>query len=313
MVRVVVVGGGIAGIYFTYKLLTLTKKAEVVLVEPNPYHNFVIGVPMAYAGLINFSDLLFPLSSLKRVRHVRDRAVSLDAGPSIRLERAFTLRGDYIVLAPGAYKVGTADYWTVEGAEALYQKIVRAPAVRFVVSEFTPVMGFQELAYSIKTRFPEKDVSIHLVYISDDYLFLLEPWRASAARVGVQVSMDPPPPDGLHISVPAVRPHPIAHDLEVNPATMETQIERVFLIGDSSLLRLGLPPVGWGALWQASAAAQAIASEVEKGYIEVEAEEWSAKDPDKFRQWLTYRMTTGTPLAHLKGLYDLWKKLFSTL
>jgi len=107
--------------------------------------------------------------------------------------------------------------------------------------------------------------------------------------------------------VPEVRLHPLAADLEVRPDTFETNVERVYLIGDSSLVKLDLPPVGWGALWQATIAAQAVASEVLKGYVEVEVDHWGGRDRESFRNWLTYRMTTGTPLIHLKGLYDLWR------
>lgn len=100
--------------------------------------------------------------------------------------------------------------------------------------------------------------------------------------------------------------HPLAADLEVKPSTSETDIERVFLIGDSSPIKLDLPPVGWGALWQATIAAQAVAGEILKGYVDVEVDHWGGRDKDSFRNWPTCRMTTGTPLVYLKGLYDLW-------
>ncbi|MGC9170280.1 MAG: FAD-dependent oxidoreductase [Thermoproteus sp.] len=310
MRRVVVVGGGIAGIYFAYRLLQAAQ-AEVVLVEPKPVHEFVIGIPMAYGGLVDFKDLIFPLSQLKKVRHVWDHATALD-GTCVRLFNTRDVCGDYVVLAPGSYKVGTAEYWSVEGAERLYELMKKARAVRFIVSEFTPVIGFQEIAYAVKTRFPEKEVSVHLVYVSDDYVFLLEPWKAKAKEIGVEVTGDPPPHkavDELHISVPAVRPHPLTAGLELKPETLETQYERVYLIGDSALLKLGLPPIGWGSLWQASLAAQAVASEISKGYVEISPDEWSSQsDPESFKRWLTFRMTTGTPLVHLKGLYQLWAR-----
>ena len=309
MPRVVVIGGGVAGVYFAYRLLEAVE-AEVVLVEPKPAHEFVIGIPMAYGGLVEFKDLLFPLSNLKRVKHVRDSAKALD-GRCVRLTGGSPICGDYVVLAPGSYKVGSAEYWSVEGAARLFEKIGAAKAVRFVVNELNPTMGFQELAYSIKTRFPDKEVSIHLVYVSNDWLYLLEPWKAKAKEVGIDVTDEPPSytRGELHISVPAARPHPLTAGLEVKPETLETQHERVYLIGDSAMLRLGLPAIGWGSLWQASLAAQAIASEIKKGYIEVVVDDWaSMKDPEAFKKWLTYRMVTGTPLVHLKGLYQIWSE-----
>ena len=166
-----------------------------------------------------------------------------------------------------------------------------AKAIRFIVNVFTPVMGFQELAYAIKSRFPEKEVSVHVVYVSPDYNFLLDAWKSKAREIGVEVSSDPPEwrQGELHVSVPAARTHPLAANLEVASTTFETDIERVYLIGDSSLIKLDLPPVGWGALWQA------VASEILKGYVDVEVNHWGGRDKDSFRNWLTYRMTTGTP------------------
>jgi len=312
MVRVVVVGGGIAGVYFISRLLGVVPDVEVALVEPEDYHFFVVGVPMAFGGLVKLGDLVFPFAAAGRVKHVKfaANALSVERGkPCVRGPTHGAVCGDYLVLAPGGLKVGSAAYWTPSGALDLYNKVTAAKAVRFIVNVFNPVIGFQELAYAVKTRFPEKEVSIHLVYVSPDYDFLLGAWVPKAREIGVEVSRDPPEwRDGeLHISVPEVRPHPLAADLEVRPDTFETNVERVYLIGDSSLVKLDLPPVGWGALWQATIAAQAVASEVLKGYVEVEVDHWGGRDRESFRNWLTYRMTTGTPLIHLKGLYDLWR------
>jgi NADH dehydrogenase FAD-containing subunit len=316
--RVVVVGGGIAGVYFISRLLELVKDVEVVLVEPEDHHFFVVGVPMAFGGLVDFQELVFPLSTLRRVRHLKFGAAALSKEkdkPCVRGAREGPVCGDYIVLAPGAVKIGSANYWTLNGARELYNKVASAKAVRFIVNTFTPVIGFQELAYAIKTMFPEKEVSVHVVYASPDYDFLLDAWTSKAREVGVEVSRDPPQwrRGELHVSVPVAKTHPLAANLEVAPTTFETDIERVYLIGDSSLIKLDLPPVGWGALWQATIAAQAVASEILKGYVEVEVNHWGGRDKESFKNWLTYRMTTGTPLIHLRGLYDLWKRIIKNL
>jgi len=308
--RVVVVGGGIAGLYFAYRLLSAAKDVEVVLVDLKDYHEFVVGVPMAVAGLVEFKELFFPFRQLTRVKFVKARVAAIDEKCARPAEGSGPICGDYLVLAPGALHIGSAQYWSVEGGAAIAQAAAGAKAVRFIVNDLTPVIGFQELAYSIKARWPEKEVSVHLVYVGDDYQLLLEPWKKWASEVGIEILDEPPPwrSDELYINVPTVRPHPLAAGLEVNSATFETQYERVYLIGDSSLLMLGLPPVGWGALWQAATLAKAIAKELESGVFEVEAESWLAEgDREKFLRWMVYRMTSGTPLAHLKGLYDLWR------
>ncbi len=103
------------------------------------------------------------------------------------------------------------------------------------------------------------------------------------------------------MSVPAAKAHPLAANLEVAPTTFETDIQRVYLIGDSSLIKLDLPLVGWGALWQATIAAQAVASEILKGHVEVEVNQWDGRDKDSFRNWLTYCMTTN------RRSLGLWK------
>ncbi|MEL9991254.1 MAG: FAD-dependent oxidoreductase [Thermoproteus sp.] len=309
--RIVVVGGGVAGLYFTYRLLQRAS-AEVVVIDDKDFHEFTIGIPMAFAGLVEFRDLAFPLKELRRAQFIRGRAVAVE-GRCVRISTgaASSICGDYVVLAPGGYKVGSAEYWSVGGAQELYRRVSEARGVRFIVNDFNPVIGFQEIAYSIKTRFPDKEVSVHLVYIGDYYAPLLAAWRKWAEQIGIEVSEELPRTgeDILVISVPVLRPHPLAVGLEVDPATFETQYRGVYLIGDSSLVKLGLPPIGWGALWQASILAKALAREIETGVFEIEMDEWTALgDKDRFYKWLTYRMTTGTPLAHLKGLYDLWRE-----
>ncbi|MEM1807667.1 MAG: NAD(P)/FAD-dependent oxidoreductase, partial [Pyrobaculum sp.] len=71
---------------------------------------------------------------------------------------------------------------------------------------------------------------------------------------------------------------------------------------------------GWGALWQASTLARAIATEISKGVFELEAAPWSdVATREGFYRWLTYRMTSGTPLSHLKGLLDRWRGILNFL
>ncbi|MEL9990616.1 MAG: FAD-dependent oxidoreductase [Thermoproteus sp.] len=155
--RVVVVGGGVAGIYFAYRLKSATDNVEIVVIDKKDFHEFTVGIPMAVAGLLGFEDLVFPFSRLKRVRFIKanvsaidDRCVRTSDGPSVC--------GDYLVLAPGGSRLGNAEYWTIGGAKTLLEAASKAKAVRFVVNDLTPVMGFQEIAYSIKTRFPGKEV-----------------------------------------------------------------------------------------------------------------------------------------------------------
>jgi hypothetical protein len=47
--------------------------------------------------------------------------------------------------------------------------------------------------------------------------------------------------------------------------------------------------------------------------VEVEVDHWGGRDKESFRNWLTHRMATGTPLIHIRGLYDLWKRIIKNL
>jgi NADH dehydrogenase FAD-containing subunit len=315
MKSVVIAGGGISGVYLAHKIVTALDDVKVYLVDPKPYHEFVMGIPMAFAGLVKFDDLRMSLDSLKRVEHVRDEVVDVRES-GLKLASGEVIRGDYNVLAVGAFKIGD-DFYSVEGAEAFYRAAETAPAVRFVIDELYPVMGFGEIAMAVKSLWPQKEVSIHLVYVHPDYKWLFEAFSAQMAKLGISLSEEPPPTEDkaeIHVVVPELNPHPLTKGLKVGPL-FETQYDRTYLIGDTSLMKLGLPPLGWGAIWQASVLAQAIVSDIKEGAAEVEIDEWTyMKDPDKFKQYLTYRMTKGVPLVHLRGLYDLWRtKIFGSL
>lgn len=315
MKSIVIAGGGISGVYLAHKLVTALEDVKVYLVDPKPYHEFVMGIPMAFAGLVRFEDLKMSLDSLKRVEHLRDEVVDVKEG-GLKLASGEVIKGDYQILAVGAFKVGD-DFYSVEGAEAFYRAVETATAVRFIVDELYPVMGFGELATAIKTLWPQKEVSIHLVYVHPDYKWLFDSFSATFAKHGVVVTEEPPPTGNkgeIHVVVPELNMHPLAKGLKVG-ALFETQYDRTYLIGDSSLIKLGLPPIGWGAIWQASVVAQAIVSEIKEGAADVEIDEWTyMKDPDKFKQYFTYRMTKGVPLVQLRGLYELWRtKIFGAL
>lgn len=314
----VVVGGGVAGLYFAYRLLRAVE-ARVTLVDRGDRHEFTLGIPLAIAGLVDFDSLVTPFSALTRLAYVRAEAAAVE-GRCVRTRGGPPeVCGDRLVLAPGSMKLGSAGYWTVEGARALLRRAAAAKAVRFVVSDESPLLGFQDVAYSLKAAFPRKEVSIHLAYMGDDYRPLLEPARRWLEEAGVAVEDGPPPRKAegeLHVSVPAVRLHPLAAPLEVDPATFETQFERVYLIGHSSLMKLGLPPVDWGSLWQAATLAEAIAGEISGGVFEVEADSWLRPgDGEAFYRRLTRGLEAegDAPLSRLKALHERWREVLDGL
>ncbi len=176
--------------YLAHKIVTALDDVKVYLVDPKPYHEFVMGIPMAFAGLVKFDDLRMSLDSLKRVEHVRDEVVDVRES-RLKLASGEVIRGDYNVLAVGAFKIGD-DFYSVEGAEAFYRAAETAPAVRFVIDELYPVMGFGEIAMAVKSIWPQKEVSIHLVYVHPDYRWLFEAFSAQMAKLGISLSEEPP-------------------------------------------------------------------------------------------------------------------------
>lgn len=308
MVKVVVAGGGISGIYFTYRLLSAVPDAEIVLVDPKERHEFLIGIPMAFGGLVEFDDLKFPFRAMRRVKHIQGEVIEVDRG-GFRLADGSAVGGDYNILAVGSVRLGPEVYYTVDGAKALYEKTKAARAVRFIVDETYPVIGFQEIAIAVKSVWRNKDVSIHIVYVHDDYRWLFELHSRLFEEFGIAVTDEPPrpAPGELHVMVPSTVAHPLARGLRVGPL-FDTQYPGVYLIGETSLMKLGLPPLGWGAIWQAAVLASAIANEIKTGVAEAEVDEWtSLNDPDRFKQYLVYRMSKGVPLIALKGLHELWR------
>ncbi|MFB6491027.1 MAG: NAD(P)/FAD-dependent oxidoreductase [Thermoproteus sp. AZ2] len=317
MVEVVIAGGGVSGLYFAYRLLSAVPDVKATVVDPKPYHEFLIGVPMAFGGLVEFDQLKFPFSSMGRIRHVQSEVVEVAEDGGFKLADGSVLRGDYNVLAVGSVRLGPETYFTVDGAKALYEKVKSAKAVRFIVDETYPVIGFQEIAIAVKSLWRSKEVSIHMVYVHPDYRWLFELHSHLFREFGIPITDEPPAsysPGELLVTVPSTVLHPLARGLALGPL-FETQYPNTYLIGESSLIKLRLPPLGWGAIWQASLLASAIASEIRGGYAEVEADEWTAlNDPDRFKQYFTLRMSKGIPLVALRGLYELWRsKVVGTL
>lgn len=73
--RVVVVGGGVAGVYFIYELLKRLY-VPVVLIDPSPHHEFPIGIPIAAAGLVEFEELKTSFNEFKKITYIRGQPPS---------------------------------------------------------------------------------------------------------------------------------------------------------------------------------------------------------------------------------------------
>lgn len=56
-----------------------------MLIDSGDFHEFVTGVPMAFAGLVQFSDLLHPYSQMGRVTFIKARASAVEGERCVRL------------------------------------------------------------------------------------------------------------------------------------------------------------------------------------------------------------------------------------
>ncbi|MEM0370181.1 MAG: NAD(P)/FAD-dependent oxidoreductase [Pyrobaculum sp.] len=288
---------------------------SILLIDPREAHEFTPGIPMAVAGVVNFDDLVFPFRHMNKITYVKGHVTWVDGNCVGVFNKSTTeFCGDYVVLAPGGLKVGGVEYWSVEGARALAEKIQNLSGVRFVVNTATPVMGFQEVAYSIKSRHPERVVSVHLIYVSSDYAHFLEVTKKWAASIGVEITEDPPPlDDTLHVTVPTIAENPLATGLEVDPANLRDTTPWSLPNRRHLAHKVKTPPSGQGHT-MASLHARQSNSKLTGGVLEIEASHWTdVTNRDKFYRWFVWRMTTGTPLAQLKGMYHLWGEVIQYL
>ncbi|MGH8260583.1 MAG: FAD-dependent oxidoreductase, partial [Steroidobacteraceae bacterium] len=104
--RIVIVGGGIAGVPLAYAIKSrLHGRAEVTLVSDTPHFHFVPANPWIALGLRAESDVTFALEPLLGSRKVALRvdalrAIDLD-GCRLHLADGALLEYDYLVIATG--------------------------------------------------------------------------------------------------------------------------------------------------------------------------------------------------------------------
>ncbi|MBP1449060.1 MAG: hypothetical protein JZD41_03460 [Thermoproteus sp.] len=104
----------------------------------------------------------------------------------------------------------------------------------------------------------------------------------------------------LQITAPTLEPHPAAHGLGVGPL-FETQYDDVYLIGETSLVKMGAVPT---PLAMAQQAAMLVDVLVGGGYAELNPVE----DGDPFLQTLTFGASASIPTIALKSIYTLWRR-----
>jgi hypothetical protein len=251
---------------------------------------------MAFVGLVSFEDLLFYYKDMSRITHIGEEPVRIDKN-GVFTSAGTRYKGDVIVVAIDALRIGPPSFSTVEEAELLYKLAERANAVRFVVDVTIPPYELQDIAIAIKTAWPRKDVSIHV--LSAPQTPLLNVRRL--AIFGIEVSDTPPPDLGeeLHVEVPSLEPHPLARGLYVGPL-YETQYSGIYLIGETSLIKMGVFPTPLAILQQTALLSDLLLSS--GGYVELDPLE--SEEP--FLQITTSASLAEIPLIALKSVYNIW-------
>lgn len=205
-----------------------------------------------------------------------------------------------MVLAVDAVRIGPPSFSTVEEAELLYRLIAGARTVRFLVDGLIPPYDLQDIAIAVKTAWPEKEASIHILSILPRYQSLIDAGRL--ALFGIECTdKAPEQAEGeLQITAPTLEPHPAAHGLGVGPL-FEAQYDDVYLIGETSLIKMGAVLTPLAITQQAAMLADVL---VGGGYAELN----SVEDGDPFLRTLTFSASAGIPMIALKSIYTLWRR-----
>ncbi|OWZ01081.1 Pyridine nucleotide-disulfide oxidoreductase, partial [Phytophthora megakarya] len=216
MTRIVIVGGGPAGINTAQALaknLTEADKTEVIVIEKNAFYYHTVGAPRAYVDA-NFTDKMFvpydnafPKHATKFARIVRGVVTQISANTNEVLYRAIDtydnesnattkLQFDYLVLAMGStytvpIKQDIHDY-ARSATEAKLQEvrghIEHANKILVVGGGAVGI----EIAAEIKTKFSDKSVTIldantKLLSSSNLRDKFYDKLNASLAELGVKV------------------------------------------------------------------------------------------------------------------------------
>ncbi|KAI8629725.1 sulfide,quinone oxidoreductase/flavo-binding protein [Xylariaceae sp. FL1651] len=118
--KVVVVGGGAAGLSISHQLVRSGQFShyDIAIVDPATWHHYQPGWTLVGGGLKKKEDLRRPLSDLidPKIKHYTDRVEKFDPEDnSIVLENAGTVTYDQLVVAPGI----SINYGDIDGLPGL--------------------------------------------------------------------------------------------------------------------------------------------------------------------------------------------------
>lgn len=204
MKRIVIVGGGFAGIAALKTLAESSKKYEIILIDKKETFDFLPALPDVVGGRINPDFLEFGLNSFCRkigCKFINQEVGGLDLKKKILSLSSIALSYDYLILSSGSRTNFYADQVIKKYAYALdsvtdARKIIEA-LVRNSFKDIIVVGGGYtgiELAFNLKRycRINNKLKKIVLLEKSDSVLSRMSGWikdhvQANLKEMGIEV------------------------------------------------------------------------------------------------------------------------------
>ena len=146
--KIVIVGGGAAGITMAAYLVDKLRSPDITIIEPNEIHHYQPGYTMIAGGVFTADEVLKPNKDLipRGVTWLKDKVVELNPdNNSLQTEKSGQVKYDYLVLVPGcqmnfsliegidANRLGEGNVhsiYTHEGSQKCYEALKKMPSLK---------------------------------------------------------------------------------------------------------------------------------------------------------------------------------------
>ena len=146
--KIVIVGGGAAGITMAAYLVDKLRNPNITIIEPNEIHHYQPGYTMIAGGVFTPDEILKPNKDLipRQVNWLKDKVVELNPdNNSLKTQKSGKINYDYLVLVPGcqlnfnliegidANRLGEGNVhsiYTHEGSQKCYEALKKMPNLK---------------------------------------------------------------------------------------------------------------------------------------------------------------------------------------